>query len=101
MQQPEEHPDASKIAVEAESDGKSRQAVGPAGISTAVNYVLMTHLVAKLGRLNDYRNEALGVQLLDDVKEYTTQINKVQKEIEDLENTLLFQARDAANAKSL
>jgi hypothetical protein len=101
MQQPEEHPDASKIAVEAESDGKSRQAVGPAGISTAVNYVLMTHLVAKLGRLDDYRNEAHGVQLLDDVKEYTTQIKKVQKEIEDLENTLLFQARDAANAKSL
>jgi hypothetical protein len=89
------------------SGGQSHQAVGSAGIpavapaaaaAPAANTVLMSRLQAKLGRLNNYRKEAHGVQSLDDVKEYGTQIKTVQKEIEDLENTLLDQARDAANA---
>jgi hypothetical protein len=84
------------------SDGQSRQDVVPAGIHAAgptPNDVLMKCLLAKLERLHQSWKRAQGVGRADSVEKFSKQIEAVEKEIEDLESTLLTQARDAVVAE--
>jgi hypothetical protein len=91
------------------SSGQSRQAVGSAGApavvapaaapALAANDVLMTRLQAKLDRLCESQKRAKDSGR--DIDKYSTQIEVVEKEIDDLENVLLDLARVAAKAESL
>jgi hypothetical protein len=78
----------------------SRQAVVPAGIHTAKSIAsdeLMKHLLTKLERLDKSWKRAKEMGKPDSVDKYSTQIEAVEQEIEDLENAGIVAVRDAEN----
>jgi hypothetical protein len=72
-------------------DSPSRRAASPTG-------ELLKCLESKLGRLRTSRKDAFDVSQDEEVKDYSKKIKVVEKEIDDIENVMLDQARGNAAA---